>query len=189
MGNKYLKLPFAYLIVLGLALSLSFTNCQVYQTPTDDIGSGDLSSSDNQPEEISFSPPVNLQQKIPGFDNLFSFGGNCTVADSADHYLEFTMRVERSNGELSDLMPISNVTPCSGNQCFINSEFKCEHGRYNVYFPVPGSAVLGPQTNRNGWKLQIDGALIPCKSVGRFNCEPDPLLTWSFVIFADTPVQ
>lgn len=186
MGKKYLRLPFAYLIIFGIALSISFTNCQVYQTPTEIEGS-DLSSSERMPEEISFSPPVNLQQKIPGVDNLFSFGGNCTVADSADHYLEFTMRVERSNGDLSAPMPISNVIPCSGDQCTINSEFKCEHGRYNVYFPVPGDAVLGAKSNRNGWKLQIDGALIPCKSVGRLNCERDSLLSWSFVILAEAP--
>lgn len=187
MGKLKFSQPVAAALILAMLVAVSFTNCQVYQTGADSSLDDQSKNLDKQPEEVAFEPPLNVQRSIPGYDNIISFGGVCTVADTVDHYLEFTMRVERSNGDLSNPVPISSVRPCSGNTCVFNTEFKCEHGKYNVYLPIPADADLGPMTSRSGWKLQIDGALYLCKQLGRVNCESDSLLSWNFVVFADPP--
>jgi hypothetical protein len=119
-------------------LVLQYQNCSNYADPspfavTDSASTGAAASS---PSQAKLDSPVGVLD-VGQYDLSISIGGECNVGFSTQHYIEIQLQ-DSSNQPIA----VRQDTLCPANgvglpsDCFRATQFRCEHGHYNILLPL-----------------------------------------------------
>lgn len=118
-------------------MAVQFQNCSTYSDPSPfDIKGALDGASTSTPTEVKLDSPVGVLD-LGEYDLNVSVGGECNVGLAAKHFIEVRL-LDESNQQL----PVREDTLCPKNgatldlECYRATQFRCEHGKYNIVLPV-----------------------------------------------------
>jgi len=142
--NPKTKTTLMAFAVMGLMV-LQYQNCSNYADPSpfaaSDVASTGASSS--SPSQVKLDSPVGVLD-VGQYDLSISIGGECNVGLSTQHYIEIQLQ-DGSNQPIA--VREDSLCPATGvglsQDCFRSTQFRCEHGHYNIFLPLNCNAYRG----------------------------------------------
>ncbi len=144
-------------------MMLQYQNCSTYSDPSPfDLDEASTASS-SLPTQSKLDSPVGVLDLSP-YDLAINVGGECNIGVAEKHYVEIRL-LDISNQDI----PVREDTVCPKEassldvECYRATQFKCEHGRYNIHLPVNCSAYR----NSTQSTYRLKGQLVTYDKAGK----------------------